>query len=93
MGVDELSVSPSFVLKVRDAVMPFYEMLWDIFKSGGLGKIQRMTLNFGSFKEYDMSNRFFNPELEGGAMPDIGVYALSIVRSFVDKCPDEIVSQ
>ncbi|MGN0599501.1 MAG: Gfo/Idh/MocA family protein [Oscillospiraceae bacterium] len=73
--------------------MPLYKKLWDIVKSGELGKVQIMTLNFGSFKEYDMSNRFFNPELAGGAMLDIGVYALSIVRSFMDKCPDEIVSQ
>ncbi|MGN0666258.1 MAG: Gfo/Idh/MocA family protein [Huintestinicola sp.] len=73
--------------------MPLYKMLWDIVKSGELGKVQIMTLNFGSFKEYDMSNRFFDPELAGGAMLDIGVYALSIVRSFMDKCPEEIVSQ
>lgn len=73
--------------------MPLYKKLWDIVKSGKLGKVQIITLNFGSFKEYDMSNRFFNPELAGGAMLDIGVYALSIVRSFMDKQPDEIVSQ
>lgn len=31
--------------------------------------------------------------LAGGAMLDIGVYALSIVRSFMSEKPDEIVSQ
>lgn len=31
--------------------------------------------------------------LAGGAMLDIGVYALSIVRSFMDKKPEEVVSQ
>jgi len=31
--------------------------------------------------------------LTGGAMLDIGVYALSIVRSFMDKKPEEVVSQ
>lgn len=31
--------------------------------------------------------------LAGGAMLDIGVYALSIVRSFMDEKPDEILSQ
>ena len=50
-------------------------------------------MNFGSFKEYDMKNRFFNMDLAGGAMLDIGVYALSIVRSFMDETPDDIVSQ
>lgn len=73
--------------------MPIYKKLWDIVQSGELGKVQIITMNFGSFKEYDMSNRFFNMNLAGGAMLDIGVYALSIVRSFLDEQPDEIVSQ
>lgn len=73
--------------------MPLYKKLWDIVKSGELGKVQMITMNFGSFKEYDMSNRFFNMELAGGAMLDIGVYALSIVRSFMEEKPNEILSQ
>ena len=54
---------------------------------------EAFTMNFGSFKEYNMNNRFFNMNLAGGAMLDIGVYALSIVRSFMDEKPDEILSQ
>lgn len=73
--------------------MPLYKKLWNIVKNGELGKVQLITMNFGSFKEYDMKNRFFNINLAGGAMLDIGVYALSIVRSFMDKKPEEIVSQ
>lgn len=73
--------------------MPIYSKLREILDSGKLGKVNLITMNFGSFKEYDMSNRFFNMDLAGGAMLDIGVYALSIVRSFLDEQPDEIVSQ
>lgn len=73
--------------------MPLYKKLWQIVGSGELGKVQMITINFGSFKEYDMGNRFFNMELAGGAMLDIGVYALSIVRSFMEEKPDEILSQ
>ena len=73
--------------------MPLYKELWQIIKNGDLGKVQMITMNFGSFKEYDMKNRFFNMDLAGGAMLDIGVYALSIVRSFMEEKPDEIVSQ
>ena len=58
--------------------MPIYKELWKIVQSGELGKMQIMTVNFGSFKEYDMNNRFFNMNLAGGALLDIGVYALSI---------------
>lgn len=73
--------------------MPIYKKLWEIVQSGQLGKVQIITMNFGSFKEYNMSNRFFNMNLAGGAMLDIGVYALSIVRSFMEENPEDIVSQ
>ncbi len=73
--------------------MPLYKDLWKLVRSGQIGKVQMITMNFGSFKEYDMSNRFFNMDLAGGALLDIGVYALSIVRSFIDEKPNEILSQ
>ena len=73
--------------------MPIYKKLWDIVQSGELGKVQIITMNFGSFKEYDMSNRFFNMDLAGGAMLDIGVYALSFLRWFMSSKPDQILSQ
>ena len=58
-----------------------------------LGKVQMIQLNFGSFKEYDMTNRFFNMNLAGGALFDIGVYALSLARSFMESQPKQILSQ
>lgn len=73
--------------------MPLYKELWRIVGSGELGKVQIITMNFGSFKEYNMRNRFFNMNLAGGALLDIGVYALSVVRSFMDERPTEIASQ
>lgn len=73
--------------------MPLYKTLWQRIAAGDFGKVQIMTLNFGSFKEYDMNNRFFNMNLAGGALLDIGVYALSIVRSFMTETPTEILSQ
>lgn len=73
--------------------MPLIKELWEIVKSGKIGKVQMITVNFGSFKEYDMSNRFFNLELAGGALLDIGVYALSMVRGFMEEKPNQIVSQ
>ena len=73
--------------------MPLYKTLWQKISDGEFGKVQMLTLNFGSFKEYDMRNRFFNMNLAGGALLDIGVYALSIVRSFMGEKPNEILSQ
>lgn len=73
--------------------MPLYKKLWGIVASGQLGKVQMITMNFGSFKKYDMTNRFFNRNLAGGAMLDIGVYALSVVRSFMAQQPKNLMTQ
>lgn len=73
--------------------MPIYRKLKEILDSGRLGKVNLITMNFGSFKEYDMNNRFFNRNLAGGAMLDIGVYALSFIRWFMDSKPTELLSQ
>lgn len=73
--------------------MPLYKELWKIIDSGQLGQVQMITVNFGSYKEYNMENRFFNRNLAGGALLDIGVYALSIVRSFMSEAPETISSQ
>ena len=73
--------------------MPLYKELQTLLNSGKLGRVNLITMNFGSFKEYDMGNRFFNRALAGGAMLDIGVYALSFVRWFLDSKPDKLLSQ
>lgn len=73
--------------------MPLYTELEKIIKSGELGEFRLAQVNFGSFKEYDMTNRFFNMDLAGGALLDIGVYALSLVRMFMDTRNAEIHSQ
>ena len=40
-----------------------------------------------------MEMRFFNRNLAGGALLDIGVYALSFIRWFMDSKPDQLLSQ
>ena len=73
--------------------MPIFKELKKILDTGELGRVNLITANFGSFKPYDMSNRFFNRTLAGGAMLDIGVYALSFVRYFFDSSPNNTLSQ
>ncbi len=72
--------------------MPLYRELRERVASGALGKVNLIQLNFGSYKVYDMNNRFFNPNLAGGAMLDIGVYALSLARLFLESNPDQVSS-
>lgn len=73
--------------------MPIFKELKKILDSDELGRVNLITANFGSFKPYDMSNRFFNRNLAGGAMLDIGVYALSFVRYFFNSSPNNTLSQ
>lgn len=72
--------------------MPLYVEIEKLINSGKLGEFRLAQVNFGSFKEYDMSNRFFNMDLAGGALLDIGVYALSLVRMFMDTKKSHIKS-
>lgn len=73
--------------------MPIYKKLSEMIASDKLGPLRLIQMNFGSYKEYDMTNRFFNRNLAGGAMLDIGVYALSFVRWFMTSKPNEVLSQ
>ncbi len=72
--------------------MPIYRLLRERLASGALGRVNLVQLNFGSFKDYDMGNRFFSRSLAGGAMLDIGVYALSLARLFLESTPDQMQS-
>lgn len=73
--------------------MPIYKELHRKISTGELGELRLIQMNFGSYKEYNMSNRFFNRNLAGGAMLDIGVYALSFIRWFMTSCPNQVLSQ
>lgn len=73
--------------------MPVYRRMNEVIQSGKLGPLRLIQMNFGSYKEYNMSNRFFNRNLAGGALLDIGVYALSFVRWFMTSKPDQVLSQ
>lgn len=73
--------------------MPIYKKLMERIQTGEFGPLRLIQMNFGSYKEYDMNNRFFNLNLAGGAMLDIGVYALTFVRMFMTSTPTEVLSQ
>ncbi|MHC1684387.1 MAG: Gfo/Idh/MocA family protein [Clostridiaceae bacterium] len=72
--------------------MPLYKKLREIIDNGKIGKIKMIQVSFGSLKEYDVNNRFFSQELAGGALLDIGTYALSFTRYFLSSRPEEILT-
>ena len=72
--------------------MPLYKKLKEIVASGAIGRVKMVQGNFGSCKEYDVKNRFFSKELAGGALLDIGVYAVSFARYFMSQKPDTVLT-
>lgn len=72
--------------------MPLFKKLREIVKSGAIGDVKMVQVNFGSCKEYDVTNRFFSKDLAGGALLDIGVYAVSFARSFMSSRPDVVLT-
>lgn len=63
--------------------MPMFETVRAELATGKIGKVSNMSVLFGSCKEYDPNNRFFSKELGGGALFDIGTYALSAAVYFL----------
>ncbi|MCB5955134.1 Gfo/Idh/MocA family protein [Enterococcus sp. CWB-B31] len=67
--------------------MPLYTELKRLIDTGKFGKLKMIQAPFGSYKEPDPKNRFFNPDLAGGALLDIGTYAVSFARWFMTEQP------
>lgn len=72
--------------------MPLFKELKKVISLNYLGPVKMVQVNFGSFKEYDVNNRFFNPNLAGGALLDVGVYAVSFARYFMKTKPDIVLT-
>ena len=72
--------------------MPLYKKIRQMIREGVIGKVKMIQVSHGSLKPYDVDSRFFKKELAGGAMLDIGVYAVSAARFFMSQCPDAQVS-
>ncbi len=68
--------------------MPIYQQVQALIAAGKLGAINLVQVNFGSLKDYDPQNRFFNKDLAGGALLDIGGYATAFARSFLASQPN-----
>ena len=72
--------------------MPLYREIIRRAMADEFGKMNLAQINFGSYKEYDPSNHFYNLDRAGGAMLEIGVYAVTMARLFMVSQPEDIVS-
>lgn len=72
--------------------MPIYKKVNQLIASGAIGEVKLVQVNFGSLKDYDPNNRFFNKALAGGALLDIGGYATAFARIFLNEQPNNILT-
>lgn len=70
--------------------MPLYRRLRGILNSGALGSVRSVYAPLAITAPRDPDNRFYNPALAGGALFDLGVYAISFARLFFDAQPSAI---
>lgn len=70
--------------------MPLYSTIRQWIKSNDVGSLKMIQVMFGSKKELDSDLYYFKKELAGGALFDIGTYALSFARMFLTEKPTEI---
>jgi predicted dehydrogenase len=68
---------------------PHYTKTLEIVKSGVLGDVKSMLVNFGFKPTEPVPKRLFDPALGGGTLMDIGIYNVFITLSVLGK-PDEI---
>lgn len=68
--------------------MPLYERLkGELYK---IGKIKMIRAEFGSLKEEDCLSPIYQKELGGGALYDIGIYALTAVLNYMEGNVEEV---
>lgn len=70
--------------------MPLYRKLKQFAVERNLGPLKMVNVMFGSKKEEDSDLYYFKKELAGGALFDIGTYALSFARTFLSAKPTEV---
>jgi len=59
---------------------PLVRQLKDVVADGGLGEIRSLHACFGFPAAYDAAGRLWDPALGGGALLDLGVYAVDLAR-------------
>lgn len=73
--------------------MPLFSALKEKIATGQLGQLKMIQAPFGSYKAPVATNRFFSPKLGGGALLDIGTYAVSFMRYFLADKPELLATK
>jgi dihydrodiol dehydrogenase / D-xylose 1-dehydrogenase (NADP) len=70
--------------------LPLYRRIREWLDDGRIGKPLLVSSAFCIQPPRDPANRFFNPELAGGALLDVGVYNVAISQFVMGRKPDRV---
>jgi predicted dehydrogenase len=68
---------------------PIQAKVRELVKSGAIGEVQQVYADFGFRAGFDPKSRLFDPALGGGALLDVGVYAISFA-SMILGAPSDV---
>ena len=72
--------------------LPVYDRIREWLDDGRIGEPRFVTSNFCTQPPYDPANRWFNPDLAGGGLLDLGVYNLAISQFVMGRKPDKVAA-
>jgi len=72
--------------------LPQTSMIAQLLEHGVLGDVKSVSADFSALFHYDPEGRWFNPELGGGALLDIGIYPVWFSH-FVLGAPERITAR
>ncbi len=70
--------------------LPAMKKAIDWYREGRIGELVRLEAHFGFKAVYDEEGRLFDKKRAGGALFDIGIYAIDFFTSVMGKEPEEI---
>ena len=72
---------------------PLFQQVKRWILEGLIGEIQLVQSDYGQVMDFSPENRFFNPDLGGGSLLDIGIYPISLASFIYEKQPVNIQSR
>lgn len=69
---------------------PAYQAARHWVQAGAIGELMYITANFCHTLPYDPQNRFYDPQLGGGSLFDLGVYGIEFCTGMVGENPQSV---
>lgn len=71
---------------------PKTEALRDLVRSGVLGEVHTVRCSFNFWTETPSADIRFDPDLDGGALRDVGSYCISMANLLLDDSPAQVLA-